>query len=259
MHFLNALQYRFNTFIGLIFGNVRLLIVIIFWNLIYGGDTQKIIRGFTLPGVITYLIAADIFGGMIFALRNSGFVYSSMIKSGSLGPELLKPYNLNMSVYFRNLSGCIPGNAPQIALVICVLPFAGKYFIWNFNLLNAVFIFIFLAAGTISAHLLCSTLGYLAFWFEEADAVMWSFLVLFNMLSGFFLPLDFFPEWSIPILELMPTSSWGYIQSKIYIGFYTPVKIFTLLSVQIIWIGALLCLNAAVLQIGVKKYSSVGG
>jgi len=99
----------------------------------------------------------------------------------------------------------------------------------------------------------------MAFWLEEANAIMWSFMVIFNILTGFFIPLDFFPGWSIRILEMLPFASWGYIQTKLYIGFYLPDKQLLLFTVQIIWVFVLLFLNRAVWEKGVKKYSAVGG
>ena len=259
LYFLNSFTYRFNTVINLLFGNVRLLIVIFFWGLIYGGDMQKPLNGFTLSGMITYLVFMDIFSSLIYGLRNSGLIYSGMIKGGSLGPALLKPQSLSMSVYFRNLSGGITGRLPQVLLAICVIPFMAQFFVWDINMVNTAFILVFLLVGTVSTHLVCSFLGYMAFWLEESTSVMWSFMVILNVLTGFFLPLDFFPECSTKFLELLPFSSWGYIQAKIYIGLYSLEKQTYLLFIQLIWIGALLLLNAFIWRKGVKKYSSVGG
>ena len=259
LYLLNAFNYRFNSVIQTIFSNLRLLIMIFFWVLIYNSDTEKVLSGFTLYGMITYLVIMDVFGSLIYGLRNSGFDYSGMIKDGSLGPALLKPHSINMHIYFRNLADGVTSTLPQLLLVICVMPFVARFFVWDLSLINLLLIFLFLVIGTISTHLLCSILGYMAFWFEEANAVMWSFMVLFNILTGFFLPLDFFPRWSIGILEMLPFASWGYIQTKLYIGFYSLDKIFLLLAVQIIWIFALLLFQKLVWKRGVRKYSAVGG
>ena len=259
LYFLNAFNYRFNTVVQLLFQNVRLLVMIFFWVLIYSGDTQKVLSGFTLPGIITYLVFMDVFGSIIYGLRSSGFTVSDMIKSGSLGPALLKPQSLNMHVYFRNLADGITSTIPQVLLVICILPFFSRFIILDINIMNFASIILFLIVGTISTHLLCSALGYIAFCFEEANAVMWSFMVLFNILTGFFLPLDFFPGWSIRVLEMLPFASWGYIQTKLFIGFYPVEKLVLLLSVQVMWIFVLLLLNKVVWKKGVIKYSAVGG
>ncbi|MDR2571419.1 MAG: ABC-2 family transporter protein [Oscillospiraceae bacterium] len=259
LYFLDSFNYRFNAVVQTIFSNLRLLIIIFFWILIYDWDAQKVLNGFTLSGIITYLIIMDVFGSLIYGLRSSGFKYSDMIKSGSLGPALLKPQSLSMHIYFRNVADGITSVLPQVILVICVAPFISNYFVWDFSINNMVSIFFFLIVGTISTHLLCSLLGYMAFWLEEANAIMWSFVVLFNMLTGFFLPLDFFPKWSIPILEMLPLASWGYIQTKLFIGLYTVEKQILLFMVQVIWVGILLLFNLLIWQKGVKKFSSVGG
>jgi len=259
LFFLNSFNYRFNSVIQTIFSNLRLLIVIFFWVLIYGGDTQRILNGFTLYGIITYLVFMDIFGSLVYGLRSSGFVFSRMIKSGSLGPALLKPQSLTLHVFFRNLADGVTSTFPQVLLVACVVPFVAGFFVWDISVINILSILVFLAVGTVSTHLVCSTLGYMAFWFEEADSVMWSFMVLFNLITGFFLPLDFFPDWSVGILEMLPFASWGYIQTKLYIGFFSPEKIILLLSVQVLWICVLLLVNRVIWKIGIKKYSAVGG
>jgi len=259
LYFLNSFNYRFNAVVQTVFKNLRLLIFIFFWVLIYDGDTQKVLNGFTLAGMITYLVIMDVFGSLVYGLRNSGFDYSGMIKSGSLGPALLKPQSLNKHVYFRNLADGVTGTLPQVLLVACVLPFVARFLVWDISLMNIMFIVLFLAVGTVSTHLLCSALGYMAFWLEEANAIMWSCMVLFNILTGFFLPLDFFPQWSVKILEMLPFSSWGYIQTKLYIGLYTLDKIALLFSVQVIWIFALFFINRIIWKKGIQKYSAVGG
>ncbi|MCL2060130.1 MAG: ABC-2 family transporter protein [Oscillospiraceae bacterium] len=259
LYFLNSFNYRFNTLVNLLFGNVRLIIMVFFWVAIYGGDAQKTLNGFTLAGMITYLIIMDVFSSIIFGLRSSGQVYSGMIKSGSLGPALLKPQSLNISVYFRNLSEGITGMIPQFIVVACAMPFVARFLVWDVDLARMALIPLFLAVGSVSAHLLCSILGYMAFWLEEANAVLWSFMVLLNMLTGFFLPLDFFPKWSIAVLQMLPFASWGYIQTKIYIGLYPLGEQAALLAVQLAWVGALLLANKLIWQKGTRKFSSVGG
>jgi ABC-2 type transport system permease protein len=256
LYFLNSFHYRFNTVVGLLFGNLGTLVTIFFWGLIYSGDKEKVLNGFTLSGIITYFIIGSVFRSFILM---SGFGFSDMIKSGSLGKALLKPYKLGMAVYFQNLAGSITGLIPQGLFILILLPFIGRFLTWDLTIINAVFVLAFLFVGSISSHLLWSLFGYMAFWLEEANAIMWSFAVLLNMSTGMFIPLDFFPKWSVGILELLPFSSWGYLPTKAYLGLFTPEKLAYLLVVHIIWIGILLILNSAIWKSGVKKYSSVGG
>jgi len=255
LYFLNSLNYRFNTLITLIFGGLGMLITLFFWFLIYDGDTQKVLNGFTFSGIVTYFFIGSIFRSYYYP----GFMFSGMIKSGTLGPALLKPHNLKIHLYFRGVAGFITGLIPQVLFIICLLPLATNFLTWNLNLFNLVSLILFFVMGTISNFLVWALIGCMAFWLEEAEAVMWSFAVLCNFLTGMFIPLAFFPKWSVPILEILPFSSWSYIPVKIYIGLYEPDVQIYLFAVHLLWIGVLLLLNKIIWQRGVKKFTSVGG
>lgn len=257
LYFLNCFHYRFNTIISLIFENINIIITIMFWILIYQNNNDFVINGFSLKDMITYFIAGSIFRTFIF--NNSGFTYSKMIKDGTLSTALIKPFSISISIYFNNLSNSITSIFPQLVLLIVLMPLIAKYLVWNLNITNVIFLFIFLLISTISSHIMWSILGFIAFWFEEVNAVMWSFAVLLNLVTGMFIPLDFFPKWSIAIIELLPFSSWGYIPSKIYLGLFSPEKMLFLLTINIGWIVILFLINRCVWLFGLRKYSSIGG
>jgi len=113
--------------------------------------------------------------------------------------------------------------------------------------------------ATVISHLLWLLLGMMAFWLEQAQAVMWSFAVILNFLSGMFIPLDFFPRWSVRVLELMPFAAFSYIPAKLYMNQLSVAEGAYLLMVHILWIFVLMALNQMVWRAGTKKYSAVGG
>ena len=254
IYFLNSFNYRFNTVIHLIFGNLGILMQILFWRLVYDGDMEKTLNGYTLSAIITYYFIGGLFRRFIFSSD-----YMGMIKGGSLGQVLLKPYNIDVLAYFKNLSQRLTSMLPQTLFVLAVVPFIYKYLTWNLSLVNMVFLVLFLFISTITSLLLNSIIGYMAFWLENAEAVMWSFAVLLNLATGMFIPLDFFPEWSVPVLERTPFASWGYLPTKIYLGLFDLNQMMDLLITHTLWVVILLVLNKIIFRIGIKKYSSVGG
>lgn len=256
MYFLNSFNYRFNTVIFLIFGNIAILIQALFWRLIYGGNMEKTLNGYTLSAIITYYFIGGIFMGFAYW---SGVHYNEMIRSGSLGSMLLKPYSISAAMYFKFFAESFTGMIPQTIFVLIFIPFIGKYLTWNLNFTNAVFLILFLIISSISSHLLHSICGYVAFWLENSDGVIWSFVVFFNLVSGRFMPLDFFPKWSISILERMPFASWGYLPRKIYLGLFDLNQLIELFIIHSLWIVILMGLNKVIFKIGIKRYSSVGG
>lgn len=120
LFFLDGFHYRFNAVVHLFFGNVSTIVTILFWVLIYRSNGAGDINGFSLSDMIAYYIVSSVIRGGVFS--NSGFHYASLIRDGRLNSELLKPYSLNVSPYFRNLAGVITGIFPQFVLAALVLP-----------------------------------------------------------------------------------------------------------------------------------------
>ena len=255
LYFLDAFHYRFNTVVTLIFSGLSMMVTIFFWFLIYGGDTEAVINGFSFSGIVTFFVIGSIFR----TYHYPGFMFAGMIKSGELGPTLLKPLNLGVSVYFRSIAGMLTGMIPQILFVLCIIPFAARFLVWELTFVNAVFLFAFFVAGTLSNFLVWSIFGFMAFWLEEAQSIMWSFAVMCNLLTGFFIPLAFFPAWSVPILEVLPFSSWSYIPTLIYMGMFSFERMVFLLFAHVGWVAVLLVLNKLVWHRGIRRFSSVGG
>lgn len=257
LYFLNAFHYRFNTIVNVLFSNLNILIQILFWIAIYKGSPNGEINVFSLNDIITYYIMSALFRN--FILMQSGFYMCNLIKDGGLNGHLLKPYDCNKINYFNNLSRCITNLIPQLVFTVIISPFVAKYLTWNINLTNLVLLICFLMISSISSHLIWSLIGYSAFMIEEANSVMWSFAVLFNFLSGMFIPLDFFPKWCVDILQYLPSSTWGYIPTKIYLNLYSYNEMIVLLIVNIIWIIIFYGINKLMWSKGVKLYSSIGG
>jgi len=255
LYFLNSFNYRFNAVINLLFGGLGLLVTLLFWHLIYGGDTTIALNGFTFSSIATYFIVGSIFRPNYYP----GFTISNMIKTGTLGPALLKPRNLGLHIYFNNIANIFTGMIPQAVLVLCMLPFAARFLTWELSMFNAGMMVLFFVVGTVSNFLVWTLVGYMAFWLTEAQAIMWSFAVLCNFLTGFFIPLAFFPDWSVPVLEMLPFSSWSYIPMMIYIGLFDAGRQVFLLAVHLTWVAVLLAVTKMVWQRGVRKFTSVGG
>lgn len=256
LYFLNSFQYRFNTVINLIMSNISLLVTAIFWLIIYRSNTQGTINGYSLSDMLTYYVASSLFRS--FILNSGGFEMCYMIKNGGLSNVLIKPYNINTFLYFKNLSNSLIGFVQQFSFLIITLPLFAKYLTWNITLKNFVILIVFLIISSIISFLICTIFGMMAFWLTDATAIMWSFAVILNFLSGMLIPLDFFPSWSVKFLELMPFASFTFIPAKIYMNQLSAQKILFLLMVYIGWIFTLIGIKSMIWRHGVKKYSAIG-
>lgn len=252
-----AYYYRLNAIVTLLFNNISFIITIFFWKLIYGGNESSILNGFDFSKVVTYYLIHNLF--YFFVFYDVGISFVDLIKSGGFTSYLLKPYRLTAMIYVRHFADKSMDFLSQVIIVILTLPALGKFLVINLNWLNAVYILIFIVLSTVTSFLVGSMLGGTSFWIEDAKWVIWTFQVLLNFLTGVFIPVDFFPQKVIPILEWLPFMTWGYIPTKIYLGFYSLDKIHFLLLINIMWTFLLFLIYEVVLKFGIKNYMSVGG
>lgn len=257
LYFLTSFQYRFDMVINLLMSNVQLLVTLVFWIIIFQSNHEGMINGYSMTDMITFFVASSLF--RVFVLNRGGYEIVRLIKSGDLSKVLIKPYGLNLFLYCKNLSGSLFEFFRQFAFLLLVIPFFAGYFTWKISIYSFLVLLLFLAVSSVISHLLWNLLGMMAFWLEEATAVMWSFSVILNLLSGMFIPLDFFPDWSVSMLELMPFAAFTYIPAKIYMNQLPAEKVTILLIVYGFWILALTAVNSAVWKTGVRKYSAIGG
>lgn len=257
LFFLNSFHYRFNMFVNIIFNNINIVITVLFWRIIFQSNTTGSINNYSLSDMTTYYIISILFRS--FILTDSGFYMSNAIKNGGLNGLLLKPYDCSVNNYFSHLASGITNLIPQLVVFAVCLPFISSMMTFHLSVVNTIFLLGFLILSTISSHLIWSIIGLSAFWLENAEAVMWSFAVIFNFLSGMLLPLDFFPKWCVQVIEKLPSATWGYIPSKIYISLYKTEEMLFLLIINIVSIIFLYFLKRVVWKKGLKRYSSIGG
>lgn len=257
LYILDSLHYRFNTVISLFFSGISTMITIFFWVIIFESGGSKSLNSYSLKNMITYYVIWNIVSA--FNLSNSGFYMNRMIKSGELNSVLIRPYSFTVANYFEQMSKGIIAIIPKLLLVLAILPLTKGYIVVNQDIVNVLITLIFLIISTISSFLIWSILGCMSFWIEESEAVMWSFAVLFNFLSGMFIPLDFFPEGISGLAEFMPTATWGYVPAKIIIGMYSFEKMSALLCANILSLFVLALIVKIVWVRGIRHYSSIGG
>jgi len=171
--------------------NISIFITVIFWVLVYRSNGTGVINGYTIADMTTFFVVSSLF--RTFILNAGGFEISSMIKNGDLSRIIIKPYSINLFLYWKGLSNAFFEFFKQFAFLLLITPFFAKYLTWELSIQSIILLIIYLAAATVISHLTWMLLGMMAFWIEQAQAVMWSFAVILNFLSGMFMPLDFFP------------------------------------------------------------------
>ena len=79
------------------------------------------------------------------------------------------------------------------------------------------------------------------------------------VLSGFFMPLRFFPDWFQTLCHLTPFPSMVNTTIEIYLGLLTGGALVWALAVQLFWIIVLIAICQLTLRAGVRKLVIQGG
>jgi ABC-2 type transport system permease protein len=98
-----------------------------------------------------------------------------------------------------------------------------------------------------------------AFWSPNAVGFCRLFFAMSWFLSGFFMPLSFFPEWFQRLCYLTPFPQMVYTPIEIYLGQLDHLQTIHALATQAAWIIVLVILGQIVLTAGVRRLVVQGG
>jgi ABC-2 type transport system permease protein len=221
---------------------------------LYGSQTQ--VNGLTLQDAITFT-----------GLSQAGIAYLSLfgwleivysVSSGQVGADLLKPMS-----YFgfwmaqdlgRSAVNLLARGVPIMAFYALAFDItyptsAGQW--------TALGLSIFLAWLTSFSWRFLINLS--AFWSPNAVGFCRLFFAMSWFLSGFFMPLSFFPEWFQRLCYLTPFPQMVYTPIEIYLGQLDYLQSIQALATQAAWIIVLVILGQIVLTAGVRRLVVQGG
>jgi ABC-2 type transport system permease protein len=98
-----------------------------------------------------------------------------------------------------------------------------------------------------------------AFWVQDATGVGRAAWTLTTFLSGFIMPLAFYPPWLITLMSFTPFPAMINTVVEIYLGLVSGPALLGALAVQTVWLVALYGVARLLLAAGFKKLVIQGG
>lgn len=98
-----------------------------------------------------------------------------------------------------------------------------------------------------------------AFWVPNAVGIGRMLYALSWIMSGFMMPLRFYPDWFQTLCYLTPFPQLVNTPVEIYLGVLNGTQLLQALLFQVFWIGILIALSRFVLQLGVRRLVIQGG
>ena len=241
-----AIAYRFEMFITVIIAPISLLVFYFLWKSIYS-NTGAIIGGFTFQQLLSYYVLTWVVGILVYTSVDDWMRFQ--IRSGSIIKEFVKPISYLRFWFYRTISD------RAFSTLIEVLPVLLIGFIF-FSVKITAFFPLFLIslffAITLN-YLLAFLIGMSAFWIVHNVGLIRLKDLLMNLISGFVLPLSFFPLWFQRASYFMPFQYITYVPIEIWLGKVTVQEMIILLIFQLVWIAILYVLVYAVWKKAVRK------
>lgn len=252
------LSYRSNIFFYFLGNILKIFVFFFLWKAIYASSGEEILKGFSFPDMIIYLILTN----AIYELSgNVGSEMSDEISTGQISMSLIKPISFRLRIYFTSLGDTIYSFIMSgIPGLIAVYIIAYVYGVWNqMKLLNLCLFFLSLAFSLIirmSYNFVFSLLGFVTtnmfgLW-QVNNAII-------RLTSGAIIPLSFFPEIVRKIFNFLPFASFISTPLNIFLGKFSTKELLEAFGLQILWIILFNLLGNFVWQKVIKRLVIQGG
>ena len=252
--FKRQLAYRAATFAGLLtnffFGMLRIAVLVA----LYQGQAD--VAGLSLDGAITFTGLTQSTIGFLslfgwYDLMNS-------VYDGSVGIDLLKPMGLFRYWLAQDLGRAIG------QLIFRGFPMLIAYaFFFGITTPSSAWQWAALTITMLLGWLISFSMRFLvnlsSFWVPNALNIGRFFYTLSWFLSGFLMPLRFFPDWFVQLCRITPFPHALYTIVETYLGLLEGPDLIWAMVWQLMWFLALFLLGQFVLQRGVRRLVIQGG
>ncbi|MBN1485043.1 MAG: ABC-2 family transporter protein [Chloroflexia bacterium] len=254
LSFQRQLAYRAANLAGLatnlFFGLLRAAVM----AALYGSRPE--VLGISLTAAITYTGLSQ--GLIAFLSLFSWYEVMDTIHSGQIGSDLLKPMGYFNFWLARDLgragANLLLRGLTLIALYALIFDLA-----WPRGRLQWLSLALTMLLALLVSFAWRFLVNLAAFWTPNALGLGRFFFILSWILSGFLMPLRFFPDWFVRICYLTPFPHTVNTVVEVYLGLLQGTELLRALLWQGLWLLGLLLLGQVVLRAGVRRLVIQGG
>jgi ABC-2 type transport system permease protein len=237
-------------FTNVVFGMLRAAVM----GGVYAGT--GVIGGFNLTQAVTYVWLVQ---GLMTVVQMYGNNELAMrVRSGDITTELLRPINPQLCSLATDL-----GRAGYHCLYRGIPPVVIGAIAFDLVAPDDPLTWLGFAASVVLAVTVSHSFRFLynlsAFWLLDYRGVALVAVILANLLSGFIVPVGFFPHWLLVLASLTPFPSMVQTPVDIFTGRVTGFAALGEIGVQALWTVLLMVAGRAVFQLGRRTVVFQGG
>lgn len=252
--FRRQMSYRAATLAGLatnfFFGLLRAAVLIALY------DTRQEVAGISLPQAVTFTALSQAIIGYLSLFSWYDLMHS--VYTGQVAADLLKPV-----AYFRFWLARDLGRAAAAFLTRGVTILLAYELVVDLVYPQSPaqwgFVFLAILLGWLISFAWRFLVNLSAFWTPQASGILRFFFLTALFLSGFMMPLRFFPAWLTKLAYLTPFPSTVTTLIEIYLGLLSGREMVMAILTQLLWAAVLIALGQLVLRAGVRRLVILGG
>lgn len=256
--FENALEYRGNYLINLISIIFPIIMQYFVWSAVFAGKGDEVrIFGLTYAEALIYTLCAGFISKLI--ATDCHHRIAQDIKSGTLNNFLVQPVKYILYQIFRLFGEKVLENIIVLAL-LCVFVFGVAPNIGlSIQPFGIIAFLIVLIPAFILNFLIFLSVSMLAFWIVEVGRLYGIIDILVAIVSGAIFPLSIFGEKVSSLFGFLPFTYTTYFLTNTLNGTVTTYSLGRGVLVQALWIVIFFIICRVAWNIGLKKYTAVGG
>lgn len=248
------LVYRTAALAGLatnfFFGVIRIAVLVALY-----GSRQEV-AGISIQGAITFTGLSQATIGILSLF--SWYDLMNNVYTGAISSDLLKPMGLFhywLSHDFGRAFGqLLLRGLPMMAAYAVFFGITTPKSIWQWTAFTLALTLAWLVSFTWRFLVNLS-----AFWIPNALGFVRFAFILSWFMSGFLMPLRYFPDWFVKVCAFTPFPYTINTVVEIYLGVLKGPAIAQALFAQLAWVAGLILAGQVVLRFGIRKLVILGG
>ncbi|MGJ6981507.1 ABC transporter permease [Aestuariimicrobium soli] len=215
------------------------------------------VNGYTAAAATTYVWVTQAMLGPIELWGQFPREVGQRIKSGDLAVDLLRPAHPLLQWWATDLGRAASQLLPRFVPMLVIGALTTGLVLPRNPLVWLAFLVSMVLANTLC--LLCwLTINLLGLWLVDIRGFLVFFMVVFNTLSGFLVPVQWFPSWLRTFVDHTFLPSMWQTPADLATGLAAGNEL-QVLAVQAGWVVALTVLVALVLRAGTRHLEVQGG
>jgi len=255
MNWMQALEYRANALVGVLAILSGLFIEYQIWSLIFKTKGYSTVKNFSFNELIVFIFLSIIIGQLKSSWHSSGEMIRA-IRTGEINKYLIRPvsyfwYHFMMFIGFNSLY--------YIVYTLILLGFVFIFPGMIFNTISSLIYFIIaLFLSIYLSYCIYFIMICFAFWFGEVRSLVVSYNLAMLILSGQYIPIRFFPDNILNIINWTPIRYLVDFPVSIATGLLSIEEIYSGLLFAVLWCMILSLLGSGIYNLGIKDYEAYG-